>query len=304
MLGHAAHRTNLHAVVVVFECTTHCEEHWADDSVSEHHEQSRSPAHWLHGSDADEDDTHVRHRGVCDHLLEVGLSQTDNGTPNEGNHTEDHQRQLEVLQRMREHAEWETEHTVSTHFEHHTGKQHRTTRWCLNVRIGQPSVEGDRWQLHKETKHEHDEEHFLHAFSHKPSIFVGHGCTLNERWNVEGASGHCAVLTARSDLIRLHEVEGHKTEQHHNRGCEGVDEELLRSVLSVLATPVQDQEEHWNQCQFPEHIEHEQVKGHEHTNQSATHQEKGWEVCCTVFLVPCSDDGHWKQESGQPNHWE
>ena len=102
MLGHAAHRTNLHAVVVVLECATHCEEHWADDTVSEHHEQSCSPANRLHGRDADEDDTHVGNRGVCDHLLEVGLSQTDNSTPNEGDHTKRHQPELEVFSGVRE----------------------------------------------------------------------------------------------------------------------------------------------------------------------------------------------------------
>ena len=82
-------------------------------------------------------------------------------------------------------------------------------------------------------------------------------------------------LTARTNLVWLHQVEGHKTEQHHDRGREGVDEELLRSVPSVLPTPVQDQEEHWNQRQFPEHIEHEQVKGDEHPDQCAAHQAEG-----------------------------
>ncbi len=75
----------------MLEGTTHSEEHWADNSVSEHHEQSRSPAHWLHCCDTDENDTHVRYRGIGDHLLEVGLTQTNDGAPNQGDHTEDQQ---------------------------------------------------------------------------------------------------------------------------------------------------------------------------------------------------------------------
>ena len=106
MLSHTAHSTNFHAMIVMLEGTTHSEEHWADNSVSEHHEQSRSPAHWLHCCDTDENDTHVRYRGIGDHLLEVGLTQTNDGAPNKGHHTEDHQGQLEVLQSVREYAQW------------------------------------------------------------------------------------------------------------------------------------------------------------------------------------------------------
>ena len=62
MLGHAAHGTDFHAVIVVFERTADSEEHRADDAVSEHHEEGCSPSKRLHGRNTDEDDTHVRNR--------------------------------------------------------------------------------------------------------------------------------------------------------------------------------------------------------------------------------------------------
>ena len=83
MLGHATHGTDFHAVIVMFERTANGEQHRADDAVGEHHEQGGCPAKRLHGSDTNEDDTHVRNRGVGHHFLEVGLSKADHCTPNQ-----------------------------------------------------------------------------------------------------------------------------------------------------------------------------------------------------------------------------
>ncbi len=127
---------------------------------------------------------------------------------------------------------------------------------------------------------------------------------FDKGWDVKGASSHGSVPSTRTNLVWLHQVKGHKTEQHHDRCGKGVDEELLRSVPAVFPTPIEDEEEHWNERQFPEHIEHEQVKGYEDTDQCTAHQQNGWEVGCTVFLMPGCDDGHRQQEGGQPNHWE
>ena len=124
MLGHAPHGANFHAVVVVLEGATDSEEHRADDSVSEHHEEGSSPTKRLHGGDTDEDNSHVRNRGVGDHLLEVGLAQTDDSTPNEGDHTKSQQSELEVLSSVREEGQRQAEHTVGTHLQHDTGQQH------------------------------------------------------------------------------------------------------------------------------------------------------------------------------------
>ncbi len=103
MLGHASHGTNFHAVVVVLECTTHGEEHGADDAVGKHHEEGSSPSERLHRGDPDEDNTHVRHRRIGHHFLQVGLAQTNNSTPHKRNHTEGQQPELEMFCSMREH---------------------------------------------------------------------------------------------------------------------------------------------------------------------------------------------------------
>ena len=147
------------------------------------------------------------------------------------------------------------------------------------------------WEFHKEPKHEHDEENFLN-FETKPDTACV--CTARLYDHILHAEG-----------LRIHqEVHRQQTEKHDNGRCKGVDEELLSGVLSVLTTPLENHEEHWNKCQFPEDVEHEHVKSDENTNQCTTEHEHQWEVGCTCFLVPCCNDGNWHQQRCQPNHWE
>ena len=99
-------------------------------------------------------------------------------------------------------------------------------------------------------------------------------------------------------------VHGNQSKQHHDRRGKGVDEELLRSVLAVFSTPFEDEEEHWNECQLPEDIEHEQVQSDKDADQCTSHHEYEWEVHGCVLFIPRSNDGNGQQESCQPYHWE
>ena len=203
---------------------------------------------------------------------------------------------------MREHGKWETEHTVSAHLQHDTGQQHRTAGRCLNVRIGQPGVEGYGGQLHEEPDHQHDEQNLLQTLTEEPGTTSICGlCVKGQGWDVKRATGPSAGV---GEVLRLEEVHGDQTQQHDDRGGEGVDEELLRSILSVVATPFEDEEEHRNQGQLPEHVEHEQVERHEDTDERTTHHQDQREIDGCVLLVPRGDDGHGQQEGGEPHHGE
>ena len=203
---------------------------------------------------------------------------------------------------MREQRQWQPKHAVSPHLEHHTGQQHGTASGRLNVSVGQPSVERHRRQFHQETNHQHDEEDLLQAFAKEPfARSVGDLSVGDQGWNVESST---RPLTGVRQALGLKEVHGDEAKQHDDRGREGVDEELLRSVFSVFSTPLQDEEKHGNQRQFPEDVEHEEVKGDEHTDEGPAHQQNQREIGRGVFLVPGSHDGDGQQKGGQPHHGE
>ena len=99
------------------------------------------------------------------------------------------------------------------------------------------------WELDEETKHEHDEENLL-DFKPKPNtVCDGAACLNNHILHAEG--------------LRIHqEVHRQQAEKHDDGCCEGVNEELLSRILSVLPTPLENHEEHRNESQFPEDIKH------------------------------------------------
>ena len=184
---------------------------------------------------------------------------------------------------MWEQGDRKTEHSVSTHLQHDTCQHHRTARWCLNVCIRKPCVERCCWKFHKETKHEHNEQNLL-DFKSKPDTARIRTARLNNHFlHVEG--------------LRIHEeVHRQQSKQHDDRCGECVDEELLSSILSIFSTPLENQEEHRNEGQFPEDVEHEHIKCDKDANQCATKHQHEWEVRSTRFLVPCCNDGDWHQQ--------
>ncbi len=163
-------------------------------------------------------------------------------------------------------------------------------------------MEGYRRQFDEESNHQHDEQHFLQTFAEEPcATCIGRLCVSNQGWDVKGASRPSPSVR---EVLGLEEVHRHQTQEHDNRGGEGVDEELLRGVLAVVSTPLENEEEHWNQRQFPEHIEHEQVKRNEHANERTAHHQHQREVHGCVLFMPGCNDGNGQQESRQPHHRE
>ena len=70
------------------------------------------------------------------------------------------------------------------------------------------------------------------------------------------------------------EVHHENSNEHNYASSESVDEELHRSISPVLSAPHQNQQEHWNQGQLPENVEHEQVEYYEDTEQRSLHYEQ------------------------------
>ena len=160
---------------------------------------------------------------------------------------------------------------------------------------------GTEGKLDEEPDHQHDEQNLLEAFTEEPSACVGGLSVGRQGGDVEGAT---RPSTGIGEVLRLEEVDGDQTQQHDDRGRERVDEELLRSVLSVVAAPLEDEEEHRNQGQFPEHVEHEQVQSDEDTDECTAHHQHEREVHGSVLFVPRGNDGDRQEEGGQPDHRE
>ena len=82
------------------------------------------------------------------------------------------------------------------------------------------------------------------------------------------ASLNSLIQSGRRNAQNKNNISG--SAQQTNPG----DEELHRRVAAILPAPQQNQQEHRNQGQLPEHIEHEQVEGDEDAEQRPFHYQQ------------------------------
>ena len=78
---------------------------------------------------------------------------------------------------------------------------------------------------------------------------------------LESGIGWQALLR---QIFVIEQAQGNNADQHKHRGSEGIQEELHCGINAALATPNPNQEIHWNQGEFPEDVEQEQVLSEEH----------------------------------------
>ena len=167
--------------------------------------------------------------------------------------------------------------------------------------VGQPGVERHRREFDQETDHQHHEENLLQAFTEEPIAAVDRLSVGRQGRNVKRTA--CPSACVRQ-VLWLEEVHRDQAQEHDHRGGEGVDEELLRSVLSIVPAPFEDKEEHGNQGQFPKDVEHEQVEGDENADERTAHHENQREVHGGVLFVPRRNNGDRQEERRQPHHRE
>ena len=83
--------------------------------------------------------------------------------------------------------------------------------------------------------------------------------------------------------------------EHEDAGCKCVDEELLCRVATVFTTPHENEEEHWNQGQFPKHVEYEQIEADEDTDECTFHHQNEAVEVSTLLCIPFHNHGDWNQ---------
>ena len=194
--------------------------------MCEHHEDGACDSKRLERGHSEEDEAHVTHRRVCNHALEIRLSQTDDCTIDQTDHAEYHQQCLEFDDLVWEERHTESEESVCTHLQHDTGQQHRARSGGLDVGIRQPSVNGYARHFRRKANEHQQEDDTAQSFGRDEIRLVGHQDEI-ERFP-------CDVSSPTRIVVEVH----HKDAcEHEDAGCEGIDEELLSSVSTILTTP-------------------------------------------------------------------
>ena len=135
-----------------------------------------------------------------------------------------------------------TQASVSTHFHHHAGSEHRNSGRCGGVAVRAPEVEREQRTRNGKT-HEHERE-CPHLEIHRECRL----CDFNE------------VPAVRSAF----EEESEERCQNHRRTKRERQGEFFTTVVALAATVAGDHEVHAKRFHFVEHEKKHQVKAHVH----------------------------------------
>ncbi len=192
---------------------------------------------------------------------------------------------------------------VGAELQEDRSQEHRPDRRGRGMRIGQPGVEGEHRDLHREAEEERGE----HPEPEGCSPETG-PADFREHLHAEGV--HAVV-----ELTRL-EVEREEAQQHERRAEQREQEELDRGIephLSrvledgqrhlVAVAPDPDHEVHRQQNDLEEHEEEDEVERHEGPGHpGGEHEDQGQERLGVVRLgpvLPRIHDGEHGDERGQ-----
>ena len=160
---------------------------------------------------------------------------------------------------------------------------------CLGVRVRQPRVQREERHLDGEGQPEEQEEPHLRVLRH---------AELDQLVPVGGEAD-------ASGLARG-EAQPEDADEHQERPDEGVDHELDRRVLPVLAAPDADDEHHRDERQLEEDVEEEEVERGEDA-EHAGFQQQDQRVVALVRLPDVrprreDDDGPQQRREQQEQH--
>ena len=227
--------------------------------------------------DAQHHEAEVRNGRVGHELLQVGLHEGNQGAVDDADHGQQAQPGCCGHEGVGEERYGDAEKTVAAHLQHDRGQDHRGRGGRLHVGVGQPGVKRPHRHLDGEGQGTGGEEPGLEGGRHRP---------LGQERDVEGARG-----------VVQHQ-EGH---QHQHAAREGVEEELQRRVDAAVAAPDPDEEVHRDEHGLPEHVEEDEVEGHEDPDHARLEQEhEDHELAHPlVDVVPGPEQGEGGEEGGE-----
>ena len=201
----------------------------------------------VEGDESQDREAHVADRGVRDELLDVGLDPADEGGVDDADHREDADRRSPFDDRQRDHRQDEDVEAVEAELQDDRGEVHRARSGGLVVGQGQPGVQREERDLHREAGEEGQQD---------PALF-GRRERRGERGEVGDRERPFAVLFG---VLPGHVGQG---QQHEQRADEGVDEELERCLASFRPPVDREHEEARHQRGFEEGVERDRVTGDE-----------------------------------------
>src|SRR5213080_261016 len=247
--GEAAEAVDLAVMRAVVDDTHQEEEHGRDRAVVEHLEHGAVDALRREGGHAEHDVAHVADARVGDELLQIRLCHrhdravddvegAEGGEAPEGEAVAAPRRRE---RRGRQDAVVDPQDAVGAHLEEHPREDDRNRGRRLDVRVGEPGVEGESGNLDREADEEGEPEEDLHP---------ERDAVVDQR----GELGHVERVRIRG------EVEVEDRDQHEDRAEQRVEEELDRRIFPSRAAPDADQEVHRKEHRLPEDEEEEEIE--------------------------------------------
>ena len=206
---------------------------------------------------AEKDHPHVRHRGVGDHALEIGLAPGEDAAIDQRNES---QRRQPVLHCQ--HGAGQcfagTNQAVAAHLEQHAGEQNGDRARRFDVSQRQPAMQREDRHLDTEADEQAAENQQLRTHRQSAPAFghVGHG-----------------EAVPRGSI-----VEQEQRNKHEDRAAERIEHEIQGSTVTVGAPHAINQEKQGDQRQFPEDIEQRPVARHENAEHGGLKHQQQPEV--------------------------
>src|SRR5438132_1031572 len=292
--GEAAEPVDLAVMRAVVDDTHQEEEHGRDRAVVEHLEHGAVDALRREGGHAEHDVAHVADARVGDELLQIRLCHrhdravddvegAEGGEAPEGEAVAAPRRRE---RRGRQDAVVDPQDAVGAHLEEHPREDDRDRGRELDVRVGEPGVEGEGGNLDREADEEGEPEE---------DLYPERDAIVDQR----GELGHVERVRIRG------EVEVEDRDQHEDRAEERVEEELDRRILPSRAAPDADQEVHREEHRLPEDEEEEEIERAEDAHHARVEETEERVVALHALLdAERGDHADEAEERGQHDHGE
>src|SRR5580658_37140 len=232
------------------------EEAAGGDSVRQHDEDGPVQTSRSETEDSKDDESEMADRRIGDQLFHVRLHQRDQRAIDNADQRQHHNPGRVEVRLFRKKANIETQQAVGAHLQQNAGEQHRSGGGRFHVRVGQPGVKREDWDLHRKGYEEAKKE--------------------PKRGRFETAYAAAANCVLDDDKIETagFRIQPQNRRQHKHRANEREQEILHRGVDLASVAVHADQKRHRNQRRFPEEIEQEQIQRSEDANQPRLQQQQ------------------------------
>ena len=223
--------------------------------------------------------------GISHEFLQVGLHHGHQRAVNDSHDGQDANDGGKLSRRIGEQRQAEAQHAVGSHFKQNARQDDGARRGRLNVRIGQPGVEGEEGNLDGKSDEEGQKE---------PAFRL-----RRKRGKRHQVVQHSRQVKAAGDVVEVDD-----SGEHQGRADHGEQDKLDGRIHAALVTPDADQEIHGNQHHFPKYEEEDQIERgkypHHSCFQGQQEDEELLRPMVMLFQETSTESG--RQKSRQQDH--